>query len=100
MHFLLVLFVSILVCGFSILIPSSDCSDCGGEVCSLQPDPRAASPFCYQSNPANTTLCLENDPLVRKSSAFCNTCIELGFPKFIQNDPIFTDMELWNVDRK
>jgi predicted GH43/DUF377 family glycosyl hydrolase len=69
------------------------CDGCG-DTCSLIPGSKAAP--CYEGTPENTADCFANDPLLTDGTAWvCGTCKDHGYPKYLRNDPIFTEMGLW-----
>ncbi len=72
------------------------CTGCT-TLCSFVPPPTASGVFpCYQGTPADTSKCYYTDPLVVSGSIWsCNTCVSQGYPNYVQNDPIYTSMELW-----
>jgi hypothetical protein len=75
-------------------IKSSICSECTGNVCSIIPEPGSTLP-CYQGTPKNTNICYKTDPLIYTDAYICDTCASQGYSKYLQNDPIYINMELW-----
>lgn len=72
------------------------CKSCSDNVCSILP-PSADSQFpCYQGNNEDTKFCFNTDPLLPDGSKWvCGECNEFGYPTYLQNDPIYKNMELW-----
>ena len=51
---------------------------------------------CYQGDPKHANLCFNTDPVLPDGETWvCGTCTENGYDTYIQNDPIYTNMELW-----
>lgn len=72
----------------------SICTECTSNVCSILPEPGSTFP-CYQGTPENANICHKTDPLIHTDTYVCDTCASQGYGKYIQNDPIYTNMELW-----
>ncbi|KAJ1396958.1 hypothetical protein B484DRAFT_458795 [Ochromonadaceae sp. CCMP2298] len=63
--------------------------------CSLLAPADAKWP-CYQGSPADSAACLATDPLLKEGTTWsCGNCEDMGFPKYLTNDPIYKNMELW-----
>lgn len=85
---------------FSILIEttsavdSNACSACTS-ICTIIPPAGSTFP-CYEGTPANTKSCYNTDPLIQSGSTYqCTACTDLGYPYYLQNDPVYVNMELW-----
>jgi hypothetical protein len=76
-------------------IKSSICTECTSNVCSILPESGSTFP-CYQGTPENTNLCYKTDPLIKTNTYVCNTCASQGYGNYIQNDPVYINMELWS----
>uniref|UniRef100_A0A7S3H182 Uncharacterized protein n=1 Tax=Spumella elongata TaxID=89044 RepID=A0A7S3H182_9STRA len=57
---------------------------------------------CYQGAPSDANFCYDTDPLLKPNTTYaCGTCAQFGFPVYLQNDPIYKNMELWlTADKK
>jgi len=73
---------------------ASICNECTGNVCSIIPEPHETFP-CFQGAPKNTNICYKTDPLIHTDTYVCDTCASQGYSKYLQNDPIYSNMELW-----
>jgi hypothetical protein len=73
---------------------TSICSECTDNVCSILPEDNLNIP-CYQGTPEDTNRCYKTDPLIHSDTYVCNTCASQGYDKYLSNDPIFKNMELW-----
>lgn len=72
------------------------CSGCTGQ-CVIIPPTGSTFP-CYQGSPSNTATCYNTDPLISPDSTWeCGLCSYFGYPYYKQNDPVYTNMELWTV---
>ena len=65
--------------------------------CSLIPPKSASLVFpCYQGLLKDAAKCYETDPLLKDNTTWaCGNCTKYGFPDYKNNDPIYTNMELW-----
>lgn len=71
---------------------------CRGNVCTLVPPASDPSFPCYQGNNQNATDCFLTDPLLQPGTTWhCGTCESYGYPFYLRNDPIYTNMELWSL---
>ncbi len=72
------------------------CTGCT-TVCTIIPPSTASSEFpCYQGTPSDTSKCYYTDPLVLSGSTWsCNICSNEGYPYYVENDPVYTTMQLW-----
>ena len=74
---------------------SDACLDCS-ETCSILPPSGSTFP-CYQGAPDDANFCFNTDPLITSTSTYvCGTCAEQGYSTYLQNDPIYKNMQLWN----
>lgn len=74
---------------------SKACLECTTGVCALVP-PSGSSTPCYQGAPEDANFCYNTDPLVSKDATHvCDTCSSVGYTTYVQNDPIYKNMELW-----
>lgn len=72
---------------------SDTCQGCTS-VCSFYSSKRFP---CYQGVPEDTINCYNKDPLVPKDSVWtCDTCANVGYGKYLRQDPVFTNMGLWS----
>jgi hypothetical protein len=85
----------------STTVDKSDaCLDCADDVCAILPPAGSAFP-CYQGSDSNANKCFNTDPLIADGSSYvCGTCASVGYPTYLQNDPIYTNMELWSPSSK
>ena len=75
---------------------SDACLDCADNVCALVP-PSGSSFPCYQGNNEDANFCYNTDPLLPDGSSYqCGTCASIGYSLYIQNDPIYKNMELYS----
>jgi hypothetical protein len=52
---------------------------------------------CYQGSNADASKCLKTDPLLKEGTTWaCGNCTSQGYPNYLQNDPIYKNMELWS----
>jgi hypothetical protein len=72
------------------------CNSCSANVCSILP-PGTDSQFpCYEGTNEDTKFCYNTDPLIPNGAKWvCGQCADFGFPNYLQNDPIYKNMELW-----
>lgn len=76
-------------------IKPSICTECTTNVCSILPEPDSTFP-CYQGKPVNANMCHKTDPLIHTDTYVCDTCASQGYSNYLQNDPIYVNMELWS----
>jgi len=76
-------------------VKKSICTECTGNICSILPEVDSSFP-CYQGTPVNTNMCHKTDPLIHTDTYVCDTCSSQGYSKYLQNDPIYVNMELWS----
>ncbi len=73
----------------------STCSSCSQDLCSILPPDGSNFP-CYQGSVSDTNFCFNTDPLLQpNSTTSCQTCADSGYGSYLQNDPIYKNMELW-----
>lgn len=78
---------------------SGVCTGCADK-CSLIPPAGGKFP-CYQGTPADAAKCFQTDPLLASGTTWaCGTCSSFGYPNYLQNDPIYHNMELWTAAKK
>jgi hypothetical protein len=112
------LVVTALVCvvfGLGEAAPSQACLECA-TVCAIIP-PEGDSFPCYQGTPTDANHCydsvrfpdsaicmifagdlryLTQDPLIKSGSTYqCTNCTVVGYLYYIENDPVYVNMELW-----
>jgi len=75
------------------------CLGCPDNTCALvPPEPYTATSLCYQGNNQNAQFCYLTDPLIVEGTVpVCGVCKDFGFTYYFRNDPIYTNMELWQV---
>ena len=65
------------------------------DLCSLIPPSGSKFP-CYQGAASDAAKCFQTDPLLASGTTWaCGTCASFGYPNYLQNDPIYKNMELW-----
>lgn len=81
---------------FTLSYSKSDaCLKCSGSCAILPPDTQKFP--CYQGDPKNANFCYNTDPLLPDGVvAHCGTCETFGYTHYIQNDPIYKNMQLWS----
>lgn len=71
------------------------CFNCK-ESCALLPPSNGP---CYQGTPENAAKCFKTDPLLLDNTTWaCGECVSFGYETYLQNDPLYKEMELW-VDK-
>jgi hypothetical protein len=100
-------------------LPSQACLDCA-TVCAIIP-PEGDSFPCYQGTPSDANLCydsvrppilsrgsfagllwafIQQDPLIKSGSTYqCTNCTAVGYLYYIENDPVYVNMELWGTSQ-
>jgi hypothetical protein len=87
------LFGSIVSAAVGQVEKSTACLECTS-TCALIP-PTSSFP-CYQGAPQDANFCYNSDPLLATGTTYaCGVCSSYGFPTYLQNDPIYKNMELW-----
>ncbi len=72
-------------------IPCHSCTD----LCTIIPPP-GTNGLCYQGTLTDTKNCYLTDPLLPAGAIWqCDTCVTLGYPNYVQNDPLYKTMGLW-----
>jgi hypothetical protein len=72
------------------------CNRCSADLCTILPPDSTSSFPCYQGNNADTKTCFNTDPLLPDGAKWvCGACADFGYPTYLQNDPIYKNMELW-----
>merc|ERR1711918_150623 len=75
--------------------------DCTGSVCSLIPPADEEGFPCYQGSVEDATTCFKTDPVIKSgTTSVCDTCESAGYPVYLQNDPVYTNMQLWGKESK
>lgn len=75
----------------------SDICNCTDNLCSLIPPPDAGGFPCYQGDNQDATFTYKTDPLIKSGTTWiCLSCEGNGYPYYLQNDPVYTNMELWS----
>ena len=73
---------------------SDACLNCT-TVCAIVAPSGSTFP-CYQGTSQDANFCYNTDPLIDPTSTWsCDTCSDVGYPVYLQNDPIYRNMELW-----
>ncbi len=71
------------------------CSTCTDNICILVP-PEGANFPCYEGTNDDASFCYTSDPLLKDGTTWaCGVCKDLGYTKFLHNDPIYKNMALW-----
>lgn len=74
---------------------SDACLSCPGGICTLLPPSGSHFP-CYQGSNKDANFCYNTDPLLPDGSTpICGICEDYGYSTYLQNDPIYKNMELW-----
>ncbi len=74
------------------------CTGCT-DSCALLPPADSSFP-CYQGSPKDAKFCFNTDPLLKEGTTYsCGVCTDFGYTNYLQNDPIYKKMELWNSPR-
>lgn len=70
------------------------------DLCSLIPPSGSKYP-CYQGAAADAAKCFQTDPLLASGTTWaCGKCSSFGYPNYLQNDPLYKNMELWGTAEK
>lgn len=81
--------------GASAAQKSDACLECS-DTCALVPPADKSGFPCYQGSIKDANFCYDTDPLLATGTTWqCGTCAAAGFDSYLQNDPIYKNMELW-----
>jgi len=76
---------------------SDACLDCTTDTCVLLPPDGSSFPR-YEGALEDANKCYNTDPLLADGTTYkCSTCSSEGYDLYLQNDPIYKNMELWSA---